>query len=232
MKRTPFSPASRTAFLGRDAELKDLADRFRKGDRLVTVLGPPGAGKTRLAERFAGSWRGGEVVVCLLADATRLSDVTRALAAALDVPLADDTAADDLARLGFAAATRGRCLLVLDNVEQIAEHISAALRGLLDAAPRARFLCTSRQRFALAGESCLPLGGMDPAPARALFLDRARLAGAPPIAGDDSRDPRRPPRAPRSPPARDRAGRGAGRRARSTAAARRAGPSLRSPPRA
>lgn len=167
-------PADRTSFVGRAEELAALADRVRR-DRLVTVLGPPGAGKTRLAARFAASWRGAGVIVVPLADARRLADILRAAAAALDVPLAGETSASDLTRLGSALAERGRCLVILDNVEPVASETAHALETWLDQAPRTRFVCTSRQRLGLTGESCLLLAGMAPEQARALFLERARL---------------------------------------------------------
>ncbi|HSN98837.1 MAG TPA: AAA family ATPase, partial [Candidatus Nanopelagicales bacterium] len=77
--------APRTSFVGREAELAEIRRRFEAGDRLVTLLGPPGGGKTRLAERFAGSEGG--AIACPLGEAQEEGDVVRALARGLDVPL-------------------------------------------------------------------------------------------------------------------------------------------------
>src|SRR5690349_17018261 len=82
----------RTSFVGRAEEMRALSERLRAGDRLITILGPPGAGKTRLAERFAtAGWKGREVIGCSLAGARSLEDVARALAFALDVPLGGES---------------------------------------------------------------------------------------------------------------------------------------------
>ena len=54
-------------------------------------------------------------------------------------------------------ATRGRCLIVLDNFEQVVGHAEATVGRWLDAAPNAAFLVTSRERLRIAGEQVLPL---------------------------------------------------------------------------
>ena len=179
MTRLPSGSAlgpARTSFVGRKDEIRAIAARFRAGDRLVTVLGAPGAGKTRLAERFAATAWKGERVACSLAGARGSGDVVRALAGAMGVPLAGETAAEDVERLGFALAERGRCLVVLDAMEGAVEHAAATVGQWLDRAPEARWLCTSRHRLSLAGEWCLPLGGLAPEDARELFGARARFA--------------------------------------------------------
>ncbi|AKT43698.1 uncharacterized protein CMC5_079330 [Chondromyces crocatus] len=159
--------------MGREAELADLRARFAAGDRQITLLGPPGAGKTRLAERFAASEE--RVVRCALAGARAPDDLLRALAGALDVPLGAEERG--VTRLGRALDALGAALVVLDGLEDLSKASIATVDALLDAAPDARWLCTSRHRLGLEGESCALVGGLPPPDAQALFLARARLAG-------------------------------------------------------
>lgn len=148
----------RDAFVGRSAELRALAARFDAGGRLVSITGIGGTGKTRLARRYARAWLGdwpGGVAFCDLSEATTPAGICFAVAAALEVPLGDD---DPVARLGHAIAGRARCLLVLDNVEQVVAPARDMIGRWLDRAPEARWLLTTRERLQLAGESVLELG--------------------------------------------------------------------------
>jgi predicted ATPase/class 3 adenylate cyclase len=168
-------PAERDAFVGRREDLRALADRFDAGSRLVTLLGPAGTGKTRLALRYAQAWRGdwrGGVWFCDLAEARSLDGVLVATARALDLRLGAD---DPVAQIGHAIAARGRCLVVLDNFEQVVEHTAATLGCWLDMAPEAAFAVTSRERLHVLGEVVQPV---EPLPldreAIELFALRAR----------------------------------------------------------
>ena len=167
-------PAERDTFVGRTADLRALAQTLDAGARLVTVLGPGGMGKTRLVRRYAWSWLGdwpGGVFFCDLSEAHTQDGIHFALAGALDVPLGRD----DALQLGHAIAGRGRCLLLLDNFEQVVSHAAATLGRWLDAAPQAAFVVTSRERLHVPGEQVFAL---DPLPvsedAIDLFVTRAR----------------------------------------------------------
>jgi predicted ATPase/tetratricopeptide (TPR) repeat protein/class 3 adenylate cyclase len=168
-------PAERDAFVGRGDELRRLAARLDAGARLLTVLGTAGTGKTRLVRRFGWTWLGdwpGGIYFCDLSEARSLDGIFFAVASALDVPLGRD---DPAVQLGHAIAGRGRCLVLLDNFEQVAEHAQATLGRWLDRAPEAAFVVTSRERLHLPGEEILPL---EPLPldkaAIELFAVRAR----------------------------------------------------------
>jgi predicted ATPase/class 3 adenylate cyclase/uncharacterized protein HemY len=155
-------PAERDAFVGRTAELSALAERLDQGARLVSVVGPGGTGKTRFVSRYAwqrlGNWPGG-IYFCDLSDTRDRDGILATVAAALGVPL---ESGGPLAQLGHAIAGRGRCLLILDNFEQIVEHAEATIGAWLDRAAEAVFVVTSRERLQVSGEEVFPL---EPLPA-------------------------------------------------------------------
>jgi predicted ATPase/class 3 adenylate cyclase/Tfp pilus assembly protein PilF len=171
-------PAERDSFIGRQEPLARLAALLDGGARLVTVTGMGGVGKTRLALRCAWSWLGeypGGVWFCDLAAARDLAGVQRAVAQGLGVPLA---AADPGLQLARAIDGHGRCLLILDNFEQVAALAEATIGLWLDRAAQARFVATSRERLSLVGETVLDLQPMPAAEAVSLFERRAEAAGA------------------------------------------------------
>lgn len=169
-------PVERDAFVGRRETLLELARRIDDGARLISVLGIGGSGKTRLALRFAwmslgdfpdGAW------FCDLAQARSVDGIVRAVADALDVPLGKT---DPVLQLGNAIAARGRCLLILDNFEQVSRHADATLGRWLDQAGAARFVVTTRDVLGLPGEQTLALPPLMPADAAKLFVRRATAA--------------------------------------------------------
>ena len=157
-RETPHSlPAERDEFVGRGSELQGLAARLDAGERLVTVLGMGGAGKTRLVRRYAWTWLGdwpGGVYFCDLSEARSVAGIAFAVAAALDVPLGTD---DSVAQLGRVIAGRGKCLLLLDNFEQISAHAAVTLTPWLERASQASFVVTSREVLALPAEHVMVL---------------------------------------------------------------------------
>ena len=138
-------PAERDAFVGRREPLAELARRLDAGARLVSVLGLGGTGKTRLVTRFGWSSLGefpGGVWFCDLSEARSLDGILHAVAQGLDVPLGKD---DPVIQLGHAIAGRGKCLVILDNFEQVARHAEETLGRWLNRASAARFLVTTRE---------------------------------------------------------------------------------------
>jgi predicted ATPase/Tfp pilus assembly protein PilF len=160
-------PAENDAFVGRTTELAAIAAQLDPANphatRLLTVQGPGGAGKTRLAQRYGwdhlADWPGG-VWFCDMSEARGVDAMATAVAASLGVPLRGD---DPIVQLGHAIASRGRCLLVLDNFEQLVEHAEATLGRWLDRAPEASFLVTSQERLQLPGGRSFALEPLDPA---------------------------------------------------------------------
>jgi predicted ATPase/DNA-binding SARP family transcriptional activator len=176
------------ALLGRD----DDVDRVRGAlarSRLVTVLGPGGLGKTRLAQevarRAAAAGRVDLVVVVELAGVRADEDVVVALADGLGISppgrsgrLADRLAAPEL-REQVLDRVRGRdTLLVLDNCEHVLDGAARWAADLLGAAPRLTVLTTSRSPLRLAAEHVYPLDALGAdggtGPAVRLFVERAR----------------------------------------------------------
>jgi len=162
-------PAQLTSFVGRQAELARLA--ALRDTRLVTVLGPGGTGKTRLAIEAA---RGRDACFVDLSPVTDGDLVPHAVLGALG--LRDSgfvpSAGDPVRRL--VAALDRPLLLVLDNCEQVVASVAALARTLLAECPDLSILATSREPLGRTGETLLPLAPLDdPADAVRLFADRA-----------------------------------------------------------
>lgn len=174
-------PAEVTSFVGRRKDLLALRGSFARGQRLITLLGTAGAGKTRLARRFgadraaAYSTDGGGVWFADLSATNTAEGVVAAVAQALGVPLDPQGDVDaDIGQVGRALAARGRTLVILDNGEQVVDGLIACIAPWREAAPRVRFLVTSRTVLGLDGEAVHRLLPLEPAEALALFVDRAR----------------------------------------------------------
>jgi predicted ATPase/class 3 adenylate cyclase len=181
-------PPERDAFVGRREDLKALADQVRAGARLISVVGSGGVGKTRLLLRYAWNWLGefpGGEWFCNLADCRSAEDIVAAVARALDVPLAGG---DPVRQVGHAIASRGRCLVMLDNFEQVAAHAAATVGAWADRVGEAVFVVTSRGVLGLAGETTVPLAPLSEDEALVLFTTRAAQAGRSAALSDGERD--------------------------------------------
>ena len=167
-------PQHPTDFVGRAAELDELV-ALAASERLVTLIGPGGSGKTRLAVELASElarMRAGGVVFCALAPADSAAAALNVIASELGARPERD--GDPIAAITEAVATR-RPLIVLDNCEHVLESAAAVSAALL-AASGATVLATSRQPLGVAGERVWLVNGMDPADDAALFDVRARAA--------------------------------------------------------
>jgi predicted ATPase/DNA-binding CsgD family transcriptional regulator len=179
-------PAELTSFVGRAEVVAEVAAHLTRY-RLVTLTGPGGAGKTRLAGQVAnqaatlfadGVW------LAELAAVSDSSQVASTVGAALGIrDLPAEAAADALAR----ALARRQLLLVLDNCEHVIGAAAEVCARLLLAADDVRILATSREPLRIAGEAryrlgplALPSSGDLTAAAESeavmLFADRARRA--------------------------------------------------------
>lgn len=163
--------AHATPFVGRARELAALAARVGPG-RVVTLVGPPGVGKSRLAAEVAGRReRSLEVSLRGVRDAETLA---RAAAAALGVRPPEGAGAAPA--LGACLARWSPALLLLDAAEGLDDDATRALGALLDGAPSVPVLIASQRALGLAREQAMALGPLSEADARALLTERARHA--------------------------------------------------------
>jgi predicted ATPase/class 3 adenylate cyclase/Tfp pilus assembly protein PilF len=165
-------PSERDCFVGRQQALRSLADLLHEGARLVSVLGVGGSGKTRLAVRFGRTWMGdypGGVWFCDLSQARDIDGIAAAVAQSLGIALGRT---DPVVQLAHAMAGRDRCLVILDNFEQVASLAEATLGRWLERAASARFLVTTRERLGIIGEQTLDLPPLPPDDATTLFMSR------------------------------------------------------------
>jgi predicted ATPase len=196
---TWLTAAPASSFIGRAVELDAIDRAFASGAQLVTVVGPPGIGKTRLATIYAQTREEAQVPggtwfcdLTLATDATQAGAIVCATLGVLaGTPATGGTTSETV---GDALADRGAMLLVLDNFEQLVESSREVARWC-ESAPLLRVLVTSRERLRLPGEAVVELGPLslpekDAAPkeilaseAARLFADRARGTGA----GDPTR---------------------------------------------
>ncbi|WP_067822216.1 LuxR C-terminal-related transcriptional regulator [Actinomadura kijaniata] len=172
-------PAEVTSFVGRRRELAETR-RLLEGARLVTLLGPGGVGKTRLALRVAREARRsfpGGVCFVDLAAVRGPGVLAQAVADALD--LRDQSTRPPVEVLTGHVADR-RLLLVFDTCEHMLDECAILVEVLLRAGPGVRVLATSRQALDVPGEHTLPvapLGGEGgTGEAVTLFAERAAAA--------------------------------------------------------
>jgi predicted ATPase/Tfp pilus assembly protein PilF len=165
-----------TSFIGRQADLVSLSEKLLSS-RCVVVLGAPGVGKSRLcrelalqsSESFCGVW----ALDCT--EAMGVEGLCAVVSRALDVPLtSESTPQNTITQLGKALAARGDILLVLDNVERLAESVATAISRWMSLAPAARFLVTSRVRLQIEGEALFDLAPLSHEEATLLFIERAQ----------------------------------------------------------
>ena len=189
-------PMSSTSFVGREAELDELA-RLLAASPLVTLTGVGGVGKTRLALEFgvaqAASFPGG-AWFCSLSWAKTEDEVAERVASALGLQAASSGELRVIVtdRLRFAHA-----LLIVDNCEHVSTQVAAVLGPALAHGASTRLLLTSRCTLGLAGERLMrvdplqrpesPAGALaSQHPGVELLVERARAAGATVDAGDFS----------------------------------------------
>jgi predicted ATPase/DNA-binding CsgD family transcriptional regulator len=144
-------PAERTSFVGRRTEITRVR-QLLSGARLVTLVGPGGVGKTRLAIRVAGQMRHITPAGVCFVDLSLVHDpalVPQQLATSLD--LRDASPRWLVASITEVLGTR-RMLVVLDNCEHVRDACAVLVDALLSDCPRLRVLATSRRPLDVVGE--------------------------------------------------------------------------------
>ncbi|MGS0685539.1 BTAD domain-containing putative transcriptional regulator [Nakamurella sp. GG22] len=171
-----------TRIIGRETELAELR-RLLGSERLVTIVGPGGVGKTRLGVEAAHRDPShAETTTVLLAPVTDPTAIPHALAAALNLTVVQgDVLAACLAVLGNRAG-----LLLVDNCEHLIDEVRDTVDIVLASCPRLTVLATSREPIGLPAECVvrltpLPLPDGEPdiarVPSVAVFLERAARVG-------------------------------------------------------
>jgi predicted ATPase len=180
--------APRTTFIGRQKEVQDLMALVLAGNRLVTVTGPGGTGKTRLSREtghaLLGEFAGG-VWFADLTESRNIEGVAYAVAQAMSVPLTGNHSPE--LEVATILQSRAPSVLILDNFEQVAEIATATVNNWVRSAPDVRFIVTSRALLGIEGEQELELQPL-PLPdesadihqiarneAVRLFVERARV---------------------------------------------------------
>jgi len=144
-------PLGQTSFIGRERELAELALVVREA-RLVSLIGPGGAGKTRLAAEVIRRSRPDADVVFLSLESVRLPrSLAPALASRLGVHDQPGVSLADSLQAELAGSAR---LLVLDGAESLRDEAASLVSGLLAAVPGLRIIVTSRVLLGVPGEVC------------------------------------------------------------------------------
>jgi len=194
-------PAS--SLVGRDEDVRAVIELVGRA-RVVTLVGPGGVGKTRLATEVARHvaatrrWCTVELAAIapavrppvagdaddLAADPEALAAVVGAVTSALGAAVATNDPAEALARIGGLDV-----VVALDNAEHLLDEVATVVEAIVGGGGRATVLVTSRERLGVDGEHVrrvepLAVGGED-APAVRLFVERATAAGVQVRAGDD-----------------------------------------------
>ncbi|SER81660.1 Predicted ATPase [Lentzea albida] len=179
-------PVRLTSFVGRDDELAEIAALLGQA-RLVTLVGPGGAGKTRLATEVAARHPlhgKGRVWFAALAGIRAAEDLAGAVLSAFELTFTGDPrrrAAEGMDRIAEVLGA-GESLLVLDNCEHLIGAAAEFTTELLRRVPNLRVLATSREPLAIDGESLCQIGPLAVPNGQAdvagfgsvrLFLDRA-----------------------------------------------------------
>jgi predicted ATPase len=180
-------PSRTTSFVGRAGELARTLDLLRRA-RLITLVGPGGAGKTALgveaARAAAPRFRDG-VWLVRLAAVTEPQVLVHTIADALTLSMEGGTATRRPSDLLVRHLAARDVLVVLDNCEHLIEPVATLVEAVLGRCPDLRIMTTSREALAVPGEVQLVIGplavphpGTPPArvasfPAARLFLDRA-----------------------------------------------------------
>ena len=171
-------PVPATVFLGRERELGEVAGLLRRDDvRVLTLTGPGGMGKTRLAlqaaAEVADDHRDG-VWWTPLAELRDPALVLPSVAQALDVR--EETNRELVETLVTRLAGK-ELLMLIDNAEHLLPQLATDVADLVAACPTLTVLVTSRERLQVTAETAWPVPPLDPSDGERFFVERARSAG-------------------------------------------------------
>ncbi len=176
-------PSQISSFVGREHEVREVGASL-ESSRLVTIVGPGGIGKTRLALQVAADLHGDRYPAgAWFVDLTTVrgpDPIADAVATALNVR---ELPSEPIERTLIAYLHERRALLVLDNAEHVLSNVTTFAKLVLAKCPDVTILVTSLEPLHVAGEHIYRLGALADAPN--LFLERAR-ASAPSLAFDEA----------------------------------------------
>jgi predicted ATPase/DNA-binding CsgD family transcriptional regulator len=152
-------PAPRDRFVGRKHELNRLRDAFRQ-NRLVTLIGTGGVGKTRLAREFISRPQGGQPVPAIFVELESVDDGAMVAQAVADVLKLRNEPGKPIIETVLDVLSQARAVLVLDNCEHLIDACASFVDQSLDRGRRLKVLATSREALNLHGEVTVPLRGL------------------------------------------------------------------------
>jgi non-specific serine/threonine protein kinase len=182
-------PASSTALVGREREIARILDYLKKPEiRLITLIGPPGIGKTRLSlecSRVSVQEFKDGVFFVPLAPLDDASLIASTIIQVVGYVERGERTSQEILKTGISDR---QILLILDNCEHVIDGVASLVSELLSACPHIKILATSRESMRVPGEWLYPVPGLDMPPERvltnvqkagqfpalALFAERAR----------------------------------------------------------
>jgi predicted ATPase/DNA-binding CsgD family transcriptional regulator len=193
-------PSPPTRFIGRESTITTLLEGLAR-DRLLTIVGPGGCGKTRVALEVGRRAGGGFEDGAFFVDLSGISDrrlVTGAVSQALALPQPPTGPSAEVLAHQLA---RREILLLLDNCEHLVDACLPLVETLVNGCPRLRVIATSREPLQVNGEAVVAIEGLELSAedgaekadlgelseAAALFIDRARRARVDFLANDSDR---------------------------------------------
>jgi len=171
-------PSSRDRFVGRELEVDTLLALIGT-NRLVTLTGPGGVGKTRLAVEASRTLLDRSAEEVWFADLSVVGTAAGVIDAVLGELQARPEAPTEPLDAMAAVLAGSHPLLVLDNAEHVLDGVAQLVDGLLERAPGVRILVSSRRALGLGGERVVPVRPLEADGAAVdLFVDRAQMSGA------------------------------------------------------